>query len=143
MSIFFVLFLDKREDGKIWQEFAYFYYRNQYYFLGNDTCYPYIQVRAIYPMDKKTSLKSEKTELFENNQIEKNKIKVLIKHCEAKSKQIQKRISQNEVKLESMVSHSDYEYKDLLRESTESERDHKKDLKLLMDLLCKYNIEII
>lgn len=94
-------------------------------------------------MDKKTSLKSEKTELFENNQIEKNKIKVLIKHCETKSKQIQKRISQNEVKLESMVSHSDYEYKDLLRESTESERDHKKDLKLLMDLLCKYNIEII
>lgn len=100
-------------------------------------------MRAIYPMDKKTSLKSEKTELFENNQIEKNKIKVLIKHCETKSKQIQKRISQNEVKLESMVSHSDYEYKDLLRESTESERDHKKDLKLLMDLLCKYNIEII
>jgi hypothetical protein len=41
-----------------------------------------------------------------------------------------------------MVSHSDYEYKDLLKESTESERDHKKDLQLLIDLLCKYNIAI-
>ncbi|MFB5604457.1 MAG: hypothetical protein ACE5RK_08650 [Candidatus Nitrosomaritimum aestuariumsis] len=41
-----------------------------------------------------------------------------------------------------MASHGDYEYKDLLRESTEAERDHKKDLNLLMDMLCKYNIEI-
>jgi hypothetical protein len=41
-----------------------------------------------------------------------------------------------------MVSHSDYEYKDLLKESTESERDHKKDLQLLIDLLCKYNLAI-
>jgi hypothetical protein len=93
-------------------------------------------------MKRETSPKSEETKLFDPNQTEKNKIKVLIKHCETKSKQIQKRISQNEVKLESMVSHSDYEYKDLLRESTESERDHKKDLQLLIDLLCKYNIEI-
>ena len=93
-------------------------------------------------MEKNTSTKYEEIKLFENNHIEKNKIKVLIKHCETKSKQIQKRISQNEVKLESMVSHSDYEYKDLLRESTESERDHEKDLRLLIDMLCKYNIEI-
>ena len=74
---------------------------------------------------------------------EKNqKINGLIEHWESKSKQIQKRISQNEIRLESMVSHSDYEYKDLLRESTESEKDHKKDLQILIDLLCKYNIEI-
>jgi hypothetical protein len=93
-------------------------------------------------MENEVLSKSEETKLFDHIQTEKNKIKVLIKHCETKSKQIQKRISQNEVKLESMVSHSDYEYKDLLRESTESERDHKKDLQLLIDLLCKYNIEI-
>ncbi|MGD8708172.1 MAG: hypothetical protein PVI88_05770 [Nitrosopumilaceae archaeon] len=93
-------------------------------------------------MKRETSPKSEETKLFDPSHTGKNKINVLIKDFETKSKQIQKRISQNEVKLESMVSHSDYEYKDLLRESTESERDHKKDLRLLIDLLCKYNIEI-
>ncbi|MGD8300718.1 MAG: hypothetical protein PVG77_08460, partial [Nitrosopumilaceae archaeon] len=61
-------------------------------------------------MERKVSSKSDEIKFFVNNQTDKNKIKVLIKHCEEKSKQIQKRISQNEVKLESMVSHSDYEY---------------------------------
>ena len=82
------------------------------------------------------------TESVNGENLQKNQIQVLIEHWETKSKQIQKRISQNEVRLESMVSHSDYEYKDLLKESTESERDHKKDLQLLIDLLCKYNIAI-
>ena len=82
------------------------------------------------------------TEPANGENLQKNQVQVLIEHWEAKSKQIQKRISQNEVRLESMVSHSDYEYKDLLKESTESERDHKKDLQLLIDLLCKYNIAI-
>jgi len=76
------------------------------------------------------------------DKIQKNEIQVLIEYLETKRKLIQKRISQNELKLESMVSHTDYEYNDLLRESTESQRDHKKDLQILIDLFCKYNIEI-
>jgi hypothetical protein len=82
------------------------------------------------------------TEPANGENLQKNQVQVLIEHWETKSKQIQKRISQKEVRLESMVSHSDYEYKDLLKESTESERDHKKDLQILIDLLCKYNIAI-
>ena len=73
-------------------------------------------------------------------QIQKNGIQLLIEQWELKIKQIQKRISQKEVRLESMESHSDYDYKNLLKESNEAEKDHKKDLKLLIDLLCKYNI---
>ena len=82
------------------------------------------------------------TESVNGENLQKNQIQVLIEHWETKSKQIQKRISQNEVRLESMVSHGNYEYKDLLRESTESERDHKNDWQLLIDLLCKYNVAI-
>jgi hypothetical protein len=37
-----------------------------------------------------------------------------------------------------MESHSDFEYLDLLRESNEAEKEHRKDLKLLVDLLSKY-----
>ena len=88
-------------------------------------------------MDIKSPSKS-KVIASENEQ--KNKIQFLIEQWETKIKQIQKRISQKEVRLESMESHSDYEYKDLLKESNEAEKDHKKDLKLLIDLLCKYNI---
>jgi hypothetical protein len=93
-------------------------------------------------MGIKLPTKFKITEPANGENLQKNQVQVLIEHWETKSKQIQKRISQNEVRLESMVSHSDYEYKDLLKESTESERDHKKDLQLLIDLLCKYNIAI-
>ena len=93
-------------------------------------------------MGIKSSTNVKIAESANREELQKNQIQMLIEHWETKSKQIQKRISQNEVRLESMVSHSDYEYKDLLKESTESERDHKKDLQLLIDLLCKYNIEI-
>ena len=41
-----------------------------------------------------------------------------------------------------MESHSDYDYKDLLKESNEAEKEHKKDLRLFVDLLCKYKITI-
>lgn len=93
-------------------------------------------------MGIKLPTKFKITEPANGENLQKNQVQVLIEHWEAKSKQIQKRVSQNEVRLESMVSHSDYEYKDLLKESTESERDHKKDLQILIDLLCKYNIAI-
>ena len=93
-------------------------------------------------MGIKSPTKFKVIESANGEKMQKNKIQVLIEHWETKSKQIQKRISQKEVRLESMVSHSDYEYKDLLRESTESERDHKKDLQLLIDLLCKSKIVI-
>jgi len=91
-------------------------------------------------MNIKSPSKSKGIDSVNEQQIQKNKIQVLIEHWETKIKQMQKRISQKEVRLESMESHSDYEYKDLLRESNEAEKDHKKDLKLLIDLLCKYNI---
>ena len=93
-------------------------------------------------MGIKLPTKFKITESANVENLQKNQVQVLIEHWETKSKQIQKRISQKEVRLESMVSHSDYEYKDLLKESTESERDHKKDLQILIDLLCKYNIAI-
>jgi len=70
------------------------------------------------------------------------KINSTIEYGENKIKQIDKRISENEVKLESMESHSDYDYKDLLKESNEAEKEHKKDLRLFVDLLCKYKITI-
>ena len=84
----------------------------------------------------------ESKELDNGNklQMQKNEIQDLTKFWESKIKQINKRIQENEVRLETMESHSDYEYKDLLRESNEAEKDHKKDLKLLLDLLVKYNI---
>jgi predicted nucleic acid-binding Zn-ribbon protein len=91
-------------------------------------------------MNIKSPSKSKGIDSVNEQQMQKNKIQVLVEHWETKIKQIQKRISQNEVRLESMESHSDYEYKDLLRESNEAEKDHKKDLKLLIDLLCKYSI---
>lgn len=84
---------------------------------------------------------------FENSNdsdsVQQDKIDSMIKFGEHKIKQIHRRISENEVKLESMESHSDYEYKDLLKEFNEAEKDHKKDLSLFLDLLCKYKITII
>ncbi|AFS80555.1 hypothetical protein NKOR_03305 [Candidatus Nitrosopumilus koreensis AR1] len=70
------------------------------------------------------------------------KINSTIEYGENKIRQIQKRISKNEVNQESMESHSDYDYKDLLKELNESEKEHKKDLRLFLDLLCKYKIII-
>jgi len=70
------------------------------------------------------------------------KINSIIEYGENKIKQIQKRVSKNEVNLESMKSHSDYDYKDLLKESNEAKKEHKKDLRLFVDLLCKYKITI-
>jgi len=69
-------------------------------------------------------------------------INSIIKYGQNKINQIQKRISENEVKLESMEPHSDYDYKDLLKESNEAEKDHKKDLQLFVDMLCRYNVII-
>ena len=71
-----------------------------------------------------------------------DKIDSIIEYGESKIKQILKRVSENEVKLESMESHSDYEYNDLLKEFNEAEKDHKKDLKLFVDLLCNYKITV-
>ena len=66
------------------------------------------------------------------------KIESIIEYGQTKINKINKKIIENDLKLESMESHSDYEYRDLLRESNEAEKEHKKDLKLFVDLLCKY-----
>jgi hypothetical protein len=73
----------------------------------------------------------------------KQNIYSIIEYGKNKINQIDKRISENEVKLESMKPHSDYDYKDLLKESNEAEKEHKKDLRLFVDLLCKYKVTII
>jgi len=91
-------------------------------------------------MNIKQSEKSKDSDNCNNLQMHKNEIRNLTEFWESKIKQIHKRIQENEVRLETMESHTDYEYKDLLRESNEAEKDHKKDLKLLVDLLGKYNI---
>ncbi|MBA4463605.1 MAG: hypothetical protein H2B01_05405 [Nitrosopumilaceae archaeon] len=66
------------------------------------------------------------------------KIESMIEYGQTKINLINRKILENDLKLESMESHSDYEYRDLLRESNEAEKEHKKDLKLLVDLLSKY-----
>jgi bacterioferritin (cytochrome b1) len=66
------------------------------------------------------------------------KIEAIIEYGQTKIKKINKKIIENDLKLESMESHSDYEYRDLLRESNEAEKEHKEDLRLFVDLLCKY-----
>ncbi|MBA4462167.1 MAG: hypothetical protein H2B00_06610 [Nitrosopumilaceae archaeon] len=66
------------------------------------------------------------------------KIESMIEYGQTKINLINRKILKNDLKLESMESHSDYEYRDLLRESNEAEKEHKKDLKLLVDLLSKY-----
>jgi hypothetical protein len=86
--------------------------------------------------------KSKDTEFISDQYLQKNKIQTIIEYGEVKIKQINKRILENEVKLESMEPHSDYEYKDLLRESNEAEKEHKKDLRLFVDLLGKYKVVI-
>ena len=71
-----------------------------------------------------------------------NNINSVIEYGKNKIDQIDKRISENEVKLESTESHSDYDYKDLLKESNEAEKEHRKDLKLFVDMLSKYKVII-
>ena len=82
------------------------------------------------------------SENLKDTDVETNKINSIIEYGERKIKQITRRISENEVKLESMESHSDYEYNDLLREYNEAEKEHKMDLKLFVDLLDKYKVII-
>jgi predicted nucleic acid-binding Zn-ribbon protein len=86
--------------------------------------------------------KSEETKISKSQQMEKDDIQTSIDFWNSKIKKIYKRVQVNELRLESMESHSDYDYKDLLKESNEAEKDHKKDLKLLVDLLERYNIAI-
>jgi hypothetical protein len=91
---------------------------------------------------EKTTSSSEDLQIISDAGIEKNKINSIIEYGEKKIKQITRRISEKEVKLESMESHSDYEYNDLLREYTEVEKEHKMDLKLFVELFDKYKIAI-
>ncbi|MBM2819470.1 MAG: hypothetical protein HW410_1152 [Nitrosarchaeum sp.] len=93
-------------------------------------------------MNPKQPLSSEDLKIISDTDTEKNKIDLIIEYGEKKIKQISRRISENDVKLESMESHSDYEYNDLLREYTEAEKEHKMDLKLFVDLLDKYKFMI-
>jgi len=93
-------------------------------------------------MNIKQPFSSENLEIISNTGIEKNKIDSIIEYGERKIKQITRRILEKEVKLESMESHSDYEYNDLLREYNEAEKEHKMDLKLFVELLDKYKVTI-
>ena len=76
----------------------------------------------------------------DNQQID--KINSVIDYGENKIKKIHRRISENEIRMESMESTSDYDYKDLLKEANEAEKEHKKDLRLFVDMLCKYKVTI-
>ena len=69
-------------------------------------------------------------------------INSIIEYGKSKIDQINKRISENEVKLESWEPTSDYDYKDLLKETNEAEKEHIRDLRLFVDLLSKYKIII-
>lgn len=85
---------------------------------------------------------SENLRTISDTEIEKNKIDSIIEYGERKIKQITRRILEKEVKLESLESHSDYEYNDLLREYSEAEKEHKMDLKLFVELFDKYKVTI-
>ena len=93
-------------------------------------------------MNTKQPPSSENLKIISDTDTEKNKIDSIIEYGEKKIKQISRRISENDVRLESMQSHSDYEYNDLLREYNEAEKEHKMDLKLFVDLLDKYKFMI-
>ena len=69
-------------------------------------------------------------------------INSIIEYGKNKIEQIDKRISENEVKLESLEPTSNYDYKDLLKESNEAEKEHTKDLRLFVDMLYKYKVII-
>ncbi len=102
----------------------------------------YILVEIQQCMDIKLPLPSENLKIISDTGIEKNKIDLIIEYGERKIKQITRRILEKEVKLESMESHSDYEYNDLLREYNEAEKEHKMDLKLFVELFDKYKVTI-
>lgn len=85
---------------------------------------------------------SENLKIASDDSIEKNKIDSIIEYGERKIKQITRRILEKDIKLESMQSHSDYEYNDLLREYNEAEKEHKMDLKLFIELFDKYKVTI-
>lgn len=85
---------------------------------------------------------SENLKITSDDSIEKNKIDSIIEYGERKIKQITRRILEKDMKLESMQSHSDYEYNDLLREYNEAEKEHKMDLKLFIELFDKYKVTI-
>jgi len=91
-------------------------------------------------MKIKSPFKPKNSKNIDYNQTQKKNIISIIEDGEIKIRQIHKRILKNEVKLESIESHSDYEYNDLLREANEAEKDHEKDLKNFIDLLSKYKI---
>jgi hypothetical protein len=93
-------------------------------------------------MKIKLSSKTGKPKHIHDEYAPKENINSIIEYGQNKIKQIQRRISENEIKLESMESHSDYDYKDLLKESNEAEKEHKKDLRLFVDMLCKYKVII-
>ena len=93
-------------------------------------------------MNTKQPPSSENLKIISDTDTEKNKIDSIIGYGEKNIKQISRRISENDVRLESMQSHSDYEYNDLLREYNEAEKEHKMDLKLFVDLLDKYKFMI-
>lgn len=93
-------------------------------------------------MNIKNLSKTEKSNNVYNVHASKDNVISIIEYGENKIKQIQRRISENEMKLESMESHSDYDYKDLLKELNEADAEHKKDLRLFIDMLCKYRITI-
>ena len=76
----------------------------------------------------------------DNQQID--KINSVIDYGENKITQIHRRISENEIRMESMESTSDHDYKDLLKEANEAEKEHKKDLRLFVDMLYKYKVTI-
>ncbi|MBI4130864.1 MAG: hypothetical protein HY476_00015 [Nitrosarchaeum sp.] len=85
---------------------------------------------------------SENLRTISDTDIEKNKIDSIIEYGKRKIKQITRRILEKEVKLESLESHSDYEYNDLLREYNEAEKEHRMDLKLFVELFDKYKVTI-
>jgi len=93
-------------------------------------------------MKIKLSSETGKPKCTNDENAPKENINSIIEYGENKINQIRRRISEKEVKLESMESHSDYDYKDLLKESNEAEKEHKKDLRLFVDMLCKYKVII-
>jgi len=93
-------------------------------------------------MNIKQPFSSESLQIISDTSVEKNKIDAIIEYGERKIKQITRRILEKEVKLESMESHSDYEYNDLLKEYNEAEKEHRKDLKLFVELFDKYKLTI-
>jgi hypothetical protein len=70
-----------------------------------------------------------------------DKINTIIQYGESKIKQIYKRISENEVRLESMESHSDRDYNDLrTQERPEAICGHALQVQSYNQMICKIDI---